>query len=722
MADFDEGVASAELEEEKREAAAQKTENVYDLHRLLEGDCELKILTFADPEGRVVFWHSSAHVLGQALENLYGAYLTHGPPLEVGFFYDSYVGDKALSQDKYPEIDQEAGKILKEKQRFLRAVMTKDEALQLFQANPFKVQLIRTKVPDKAKTTVYRCGNLIDLCTGPHIPSTGLIEAFMVTKSSGSYWLGDQANDSLQRVYGVAYPTKKEMTEYKKAIEEAAKRDHRVVGVQQSLFFFNDISPGSCFYFPHGAFVYNKLITFMREELRWRGYTEVLAPNIFNLKLWKMSGHYKNYKEHMFILPVEKQGFGMKPMNCPGHCMIYLEKLWSYKEFPIRMSEFGVLHRNEFSGSLAGLFRVRRFVQDDAHIFARYDQIEQEVMGCLDLAKYIYATVFQFDYELVLATRPPKFLGKIEVWDQAETALKSVLQKLGAPWRLNPGDGAFYGPKIDILIKDALGRGHQIGTVQLDFQLPIRFNLQYRTDEVIKESAKTEVVPARADLLREEYPPDEYDSEKFVWEERELKPGFARPVMIHRAILGSIERFLGTLVENCMAKFPFWLSPRQVCVITVSDKYHPYAELVTQRLKHEGFEAILDKSSTTLKKKIRNMQLERYNYAAVIGESEMSNEMVDVRTIANERLGKIRVEGFINFLKSQSRPPMSNAHKHIMETMWLSKEERARLAAPLVPAFEFIKSQEPDENTKEEPEDKNPPSAPAPAPAPEAKK
>ena len=644
-----------------------------------------------------MFWHSSAHLLGEALENLYGGYLCHGPPLEAGFFYDAYTGDKAINQDCFEAIEKEIIRILKEKQKFVRAVMTKEEALELFKYNPFKVQLIKSKVPDKGKTTVYRCGTLIDLCTGPHVPGTEFIDSFKVTKNSSAYWLGKSEGDSLQRIYGISFPTKKEMKEYLKALEEAAKRDHRILGRQQELFFFHSISPGSCFYFPDGAFVYNKLVNFMREELKWRNYTEVIAPNIFNLKLWKTSGHYKNYKEHMFILQVEKQGYGMKPMNCPGHCIIYSEKLRSYKEFPIRYSEFGVLHRNEFSGSLAGLFRVRRFVQDDAHIFARIDQIEQEVLGCLDLAMYIYSSAFKFDYELVLATRPEKFLGKIEIWDQAEASLKKVLEKLGAPWRLNPGDGAFYGPKIDIMLKDALGRGHQIGTVQLDFQLPIRFNLQYRTDEIAKEAKEEE--KGKVEKMKEVYPPDEYDAEPFTWEESELKPGFVRPVMIHRAILGSIERFMGTLVESCAGKFPFWLSPRQVCIIPVSEKHVSFCEKVELRLKNEGFAVALDRSNFTLNRKVRNMQLENYNYAAVVGDNEIAASMLDVRTRSNERLGKIKIEQFIGFLKSQNEPTMSEAHKKLIEGMWVSEEEKKKLLE--VPKFEFIKSAEP-EGKKEE--------------------
>ncbi len=696
---MDEGVASAEVDEGKREAAAQKSEGTFDMHRPFEGDCEMKLLTFADPEGKTVFWHSSAHLMGQALENLYGGFLCHGPPLESGFFYDVYVGGKTLSQEHFEEIDKEVLKLAKEKQKFLRAVMTKEEALELFKYNPFKVQLIKSKVPDKGKTTVYRCGNLIDLCTGPHIPSSEMVEAFKVTKNSGAYWLGKSENDQLQRVYGISFQNKKELKEYVKIMEEAAKRDHRVLGSQQELFFFNDISPGSCFYFPDGATLYNKLISFMRDELKWRGYQEVIAPNIFNLRLWKTSGHYKNYKEHMFILQVEKQGFGMKPMNCPGHCIIYQEKMRSYKELPLRFSEFGVLHRNEFSGALAGLFRVRRFVQDDAHIFARIDQIEQEVMGCLNLAIYIYATAFKMDYELVLATRPEKYLGKIEMWDRAEASLKKVLEKLGAPWRLNPADGAFYGPKIDIMLKDALGRGHQIGTVQLDFQLPIRFNLQYRTEEVAKE----EEAKDRPAKMKEAYPADEYDAEPFNWEEQDLKPGFARPVMIHRAILGSIERFIGTLVENCACKFPFWLSPRQVCVVPVSEKHFEFADKVEKRLLHDGFSACVDKSNFTLNKKIRNMQLDNYNYAAVVGENEIAAGMVDVRTRSNERLGKIKIDQFIAFLKSQNEAPMSEAHKKVIDSMWVSEEEKKRVVDK--PLYEFIKSKEHEAKTEEKEEE-----------------
>jgi len=702
----DEGVSGAEVEEEKREAATQKTEDVYDLTRPLEGDCELKLLTFADPESKVVFWHSSAHLLGEALENLYGGYLCHGPPLELGFFYDAYLGDKVIRPENFSEIDTEVRRIIKEDQKFRRAVMTKQEALELFKYNPFKVQLIKNKVPDNGKTTAYCCGTLIDLCTGPHVPSSGLIDSYKTTKNSGSYWLGKQDLDSLQRVYGVSFLTAKELKEYEKIMEEAEKRDHRNIGRQNELFFFNNISPGSCFYFPDGAYVYNRLINFMREELKCRGYQETITPNIFNLKLWKTSGHYKNYKEHMFILQVEKQGFGMKPMNCPGACIVYLEKLRSYREFPMRYSEFGVLHRNEFSGALAGLFRVRRFVQDDAHIFARIDQIEQEVMGCLDLAIYIYGTVFQLDYELVFATRPEKYLGTVEVWDKAEAALKKVLEKLGAPWRLNPGDGAFYGPKIDIMLKDALGRGHQIGTVQLDFQLPIRFNLQYRTDEVVKESKEVKEEEKR-EKLKEVYPPDEYDSEQFVWEEQDIRPGFARPVIIHRAILGSIERFIGTLVENCMAKFPFWVSPRQVCIVPISEKHIEFAEKIEFRLQHEGFTAKLDRSDATLNKKIRNAQLEYYNYIIVIGENEIASEMVDVRTLKNERLGKIKIDQFIIFLKQQNEPPISKPKKQLLDNMWRSGEEKKAMEVP--PKFEFIKPESKDEEEagpKEKPEKK----------------
>ena len=358
----------------------------------------------------------------------------------------------------------------------------------------------------------------------------------------------------------------------------------REIGKHQDLFSFNKISPGSCFYTGDGTIVYNKLIEWMREQQQLRGYNEVLCPNIFNLNLWKTSGHYNNYKENLFIFKVENQGFGMKPMNCPGHCVLFNEKLRSYKDLPLRWAEFGVLHRNEISGALSGLFRVRRFVQDDAHIFCRFEQVVQESLDCLDFCTYVYESAGFKEVVIKLATRPEKYIGTLEEWDKAEKMLEEALNKYGREWKINPGEGVFYGPKIELHIKDALGRLHQIGTVQIDFQLPVRFGLQYRAEEAKKEDEEEQKDEKRTQIFEK----DEFCDEKFVWEEKALKLGFEKPVIIHRAILGSIERFMGCLIEHNMGKFPFWLSPRQISIITISEKFNDYAQALYFRLVKDG--------------------------------------------------------------------------------------------------------------------------------------
>jgi threonyl-tRNA synthetase len=376
--------------------------------------------------------------------------------------------------------------VVSQSQTFHRLILSKEQALELFRHNPFKVSLISNKIADGGKVTAYKCGDLIDLCTGPHIPSTKMVKAFKVMKNSSAYWLGDAQNDSLQRIYGVSFPSKKELDEYIHFKEEAEKRDHRTIGRQQKLFDTHEYSPGSSFFYPNGMKIYEKLISMIKDQYKIRGYHEVLSPNIFNLKLWKTSGHYQAYKENIFAWQIEAQGFGMKPMNCPGHCLIFDHEIRSYRDLPLRLAEFGVLHRNEISGALSGLTRVRRFVQDDAHLFCTMDQIEEEVLGCLDFLDYIYK-IFGFSFELQLSTRPEERLGSEEEWDKAEDALAKALDRFGRPWTYNHGDGAFYGPKIDIKVYDALRRQHQCGTVQCDFQLPIRFNLQYQAENAAEE-------------------------------------------------------------------------------------------------------------------------------------------------------------------------------------------------------------------------------------------
>jgi threonyl-tRNA synthetase len=477
VATLDHGLVDAMDDKQEGEEWIQ-----WDAWRPLEGDCELTLLKFEDPEGQEVFWHSSAHILGEALERAFGVHLCHGPPTEQGFFYDSYTGQHDIfKEENYPMIEAEADKVAKEKQTFSRLVLSKVDALKMFGKNPFKVSLITNKIPDNGNVTVYKCGNLIDLCTGPHVPHTGKIKAFKVTKNSSAYWLGKATNDSLQRIYGITFPNPKMLKEWVHIQEEALKRGHKRVGEQQELFHFSYLSPGSAFFHPRGALIYNKLIDIIRHQYKIRQYKEVVTPNMFNLKLWKMSGHYANYKDNIFLFKSENQGFGVKPMNCPGHCLMFNQCDRSYRDLPLRFGDFGVLHRNEISGALHGLTRVRRFQQDDAHIFCTPDQITKEVLGVLDFLKYVY-DLFGLQFELELSTRPESFLGDIELWNAAEAQLEDALNSFGMPWKLNPGDGAFYGPKIDIKVMDCLKRANQCGTVQLDFQLPIRFNMQYTTD------------------------------------------------------------------------------------------------------------------------------------------------------------------------------------------------------------------------------------------------
>ncbi|KAI8370356.1 uncharacterized protein BYT42DRAFT_502441 [Radiomyces spectabilis] len=582
----------------ERMVIAKVDGELWDLERPLEASCKLELLDFEHDEGKKVFWHSSAHMLGEACERHYGCHLCIGPPLEDGFYYEMGLKDRAVSQQDYASLEKLVGMIGKEKQPFERLVLSKENLLEMFKHNPYKVHIINDKIPDGTATTVYRCGPLIDLCRGPHVPHTGRVKAFAVTKNSASYFLGDAKNDSLQRLYGISFPDKKQMTEYKKFIEEAAKRDHRKIGKEQELFFFHELSPGSAFMLPHGARIYNALMDLIKGEYGHRGFTEVITPNMYNLKLWNQSGHAAKYKENMFCLEVDKEEFGLKPMNCPGHCLMFGHKERSYRELPIRLADFGVLHRNEFSGALSGLTRVRRFQQDDAHIFCREDQIEDEMTNCFDFLNHIYG-IFGFDFHLKLSTRPENFLGEISVWDKAEKKLQDALekfaQKQGITWEINPGDGAFYGPKIDIVISDALRRKHQCATIQLDFQLPQRFDLEYRSGDANTDQT------------------------------------FQRPVIIHRAILGSVERMMGILIEHFAGKFPFWLSPRQVCVIPVAAAFFDYAKEITDKLVKLNVYADADLSDNTLNKKIRNAELAQYNFIFVVGGEEASTRSVNVR-------------------------------------------------------------------------------------------
>ncbi|RMX43801.1 hypothetical protein pdam_00017062 [Pocillopora damicornis] len=456
---------------------------VFDLDRVLEGDCTLEFLKFEDDEAKAVFWHSSAHIMGEAMERHYGGYLCYGPPIEEGYYYDMFLDGRQVSSNDYPSLDSLTKSIVKEKQPFVRLELSKEDLLEMFKYNEFKCRIIREKVKTPT-TTVYRCGPLIDLCRGPHVRHTGKIKAMTVTKNSATYWEGNCEAESLQRLYGISFPNEKQMKDWKKFQEEAAKRDHRKLGRDHELFFFHELSPGSCFFLPKGAHVYNTLINFLKEEYKKRGFQEVISPNIYSTKLWETSGHWQHYSENMFSFEVEKER------------VMFDHRPRSWRELPLRMADFGVLHRNELSGTLTGLTRVRRFQQDDAHIFCRPDQIGEEIKGCLDFLKFVY-NKFGFSFKLFLSTRPEKYMGKLELWDSAEKELERRLNEFGMAWKLNPGDGAFYGPKIDIQIQDALRRYHQCATIQLDFQLPERFNLTFVSTKTMQSRyVKTTVFSA----------------------------------------------------------------------------------------------------------------------------------------------------------------------------------------------------------------------------------
>nr|XP_054113166.1 threonine--tRNA ligase 2, cytoplasmic isoform X1 [Callithrix jacchus] len=665
---------AAEISQELAESTvvAKVNGELWDLDRPLEGDSSLELLPFDNEEAQAVYWHSSAHILGEAMELYYGGHLCYGPPIENGFYYDMFIEDRAVSSTELSALENICKVIIKEKQPFERLEVSKEILLEMFKYNKFKCRILNEKV-STATTTVYRCGPLIDLCKGPHVRHTGKIKTIKIFKNSSTYWEGNPEMETLQRIYGISFPDNKMMRNWEKFQEEAKNRDHRKIGKEQELFFFHDLSPGSCFFLPRGAFIYNTLVDFIREEYHKRDFTEVLSPNMYNSKLWEASGHWQHYSENMFTFEIEKDTFALKPMNCPGHCLMFAHRPRSWREMPIRFADFGVLHRNELSGTLSGLTRVRRFQQDDAHIFCTVEQIEEEIKGCLQFLQSVYST-FGFSFQLNLSTRPENFLGEIEMWNEAEKTcaevkekqkrsgkacrlglltptlksgrgneikafllscveapptrrmglgtvtrrqklqLQNSLMEFGEPWKMNPGDGAFYGPKIDIKIKDAIGRYHQCATIQLDFQLPIRFNLTY----VSKDG----------------------DDKK-------------RPVIIHRAILGSVERIIAILSENYGGKWPFWLSPRQVMVIPVGPTCEKYALQVSSEFFEEGFMADIDLDhSCTLNKKIRNAQLAQYNFILVVGEKEKINNAVNVRTRDNRIHGEILVTSAIDKLKN----------------------------------------------------------------------
>ncbi|KAM5256605.1 threonine--tRNA ligase, mitochondrial [Ctenodactylus gundi] len=612
----------------------------YDLERPLETDSDLRFLTFDSPEGKAVFWHSSAHVLGAAAEQFLGAVLCRGPSTECGFYHDIFLGkERTVQGSELPALEQTCQKIAADAQPFRRLEASRDQLRQLFKDNPFKLHMIEEKVTGPT-ATVYGCGMLVDLCRGPHLRHTGQIGVLKLLTNSSSVWRSPGNPETLQRVSGISFPTVELLRAWEAQREEAELRDHRRIGKKQELFFFHELSPGSCFFLPRGTRVYNALVAFIRAEYARRGFLEVKTPTLFSTKLWERSGHWEHYREDMFALqppgtgrPVGSQSdryarhpgdtLALKPMNCPAHCLMFAHRPRSWRELPIRLADFGALHRAEASGSLGGLTRLWRFQQDDAHIFCAPDQLEAEIQGCLEFLRSVYA-VLGFSFHLSLSTRPPGFLGEPCLWDQAEQVLQQALEEFGEPWDLSPGDGAFYGPKIDVHLRDALGRPHQCGTIQLDFQLPLRFDLQYK---------------GQAGALE-------------------------RPVLIHRAVLGSVERLLGVLAESCGGKWPLWLSPFQVAVIPVGTEQEEYAREVHQSLRAAGLISDLDADSgLTLSRRVRRAQLAHYNFQFVVGQKEQSRRTVNVRTRDSRRLGERDLTGAVQRLLELQDSRVSNAEE-----------------------------------------------------------
>ncbi|PEY37272.1 threonine--tRNA ligase [Bacillus cereus] len=598
----------------KKAVAGKVNDQLFDLHRNIEQDAEIQIITMDSEEGIEVARHTAAHILAQAVKRIYGdVKLGVGPVIENGFYYDMDLANSIAVED-LPKIENEMQNIINENLKMERVEITREEAKKLFQDinDHLKLELLEA-IPENELVTIYKQGEFVDLCRGPHLPSTGYLKAFQLTHVSGAYWRGDSNNQVLQRIYGVAFSSQKELENYLQFLEEAAKRNHRKLGNELELFMFSEEAPGMPFYLPKGQIIRNELESFLREIQQKYDYQEVRTPIMMNQGLWEESGHWNHYKDNMYFSEVDNKSFALKPMNCPGHMLIFKNKLHSYRDLPIRMCEFGQVHRHEFSGALNGLLRVRTFCQDDAHLFVTPEQIESEIKSVLKQIDYVYRT-FGFEYEVELSTRPEDSMGDDELWDQAESSLENVLKSLNYNYRVNEGDGAFYGPKIDFHIKDALQRSHQCGTVQLDFQMPEKFDLNY------------------------------------IDEKNEKR----RPVVIHRAVLGSFDRFLGILIEHFGGAFPTWLAPVQVKVIPVSTLVHEqYTKEIEEKLKSFGLRAERDVRSEKLGYKIREAQLKKIPYVLVIGDKEMENGSVNVRKYGEEKSEVVSLSVFMESIRKE---------------------------------------------------------------------
>lgn len=590
----------------KNAVAGKVNERLCDLSHCIMEDSSISIITKESEEGLAIVRHTTSHILGQAVKRLYdNAKLGIGPVIEHGFYYDFKLA-KPLTPTDLIAIEKEMEAIIKEGLEIERIEVTHKEAAEIFRERDevFKLQLLND-IPLDEVITLYKQGEFIDLCRGPHLQSTGAIKSFKITSFSGAYWRGDSQNEVMQRIYGVAFLNKKDLNQHLFLLEEAEKRDHRKLGKELDLFMFSTEAPGMPFYLPKGQTLRTELENYSREIQVKAGYEEVRTPSMMNQRLWEKSGHWDHYHENMYFSEVDNAKFAMKPMNCPGHMLIFKNKLHSYRDLPIRIAEFGQVHRHEFSGALNGLLRVRTFCQDDAHIFVRNDQIESEIKEVFRLVDVVYRT-FGFNYSVELSTRPEQSLGSEELWRDSEDALRNVLEELDINYQLNEGDGAFYGPKIDFHIKDAIGRSHQCATIQLDFQMPEKFDLSY-----VNEKAER-----------------------------------VRPVVIHRAVFGSIDRFIGILIEHFAGVFPVWLAPIQVQIVPISKVHLDYALNVQSALKSVGIRVEVDARVEKVGYRIRESQIQKVPYTLILGDKEVQDETVNVRKLGCRKTKDLSIKDF----------------------------------------------------------------------------
>ena len=599
----------------KKEALAVKVDGeVQGLTTVIDRDCALEFLTFADEEGRRVYRHTASHVMAQAVKALWPeAKLAIGPAIENGFYYD-FDCDTAFSTEDFKKIEKEMERIVKANYPIVRSEKPRAEAIAYMQekGEPYKVELIED-LPEDAVISFYTQGDFTDLCAGPHLPSTGYVKAVKIMSVAGAYWRGSEKNKMLQRLYATAFPKKADLDAYVQQLEEAKKRDHRRLGRELDLFDVRDEGPGFPFFYPKGMILRNILEDYWREIHRKAGYEEIKTPIMLNRGLWERSGHWDHYKENMYTTKIDDTDFAIKPMNCPGGILVYERRAWSYRDLPIRSGELGLVHRHEKSGTLHGLMRVRCFTQDDAHIFMRPDQIRDEIKGVYQLIDEVYK-VFGFQYTVELSTRPENSIGTDEMWALATDGLQGALDDLGVTYTVNEGDGAFYGPKIDFHLRDCLGRTWQCGTIQLDFQMPLNFGLEYVAEDGSRK----------------------------------------RPIMIHRVCFGSIERFIGILTEHFAGKFPTWLAPTQVKVLPVSDKSLDYARQVYERMKDKGLRVELDDRNEKIGYKIRYArQIDRVPYMLILGEKEIAEQTVSVRDRATDETTSYTLDEFLAKLEQE---------------------------------------------------------------------